>query len=292
MVGSRTWEKKARQPKADRLTPWTREVHHTWQIDGKEHVCLANGDKVSWLNVADEGSGSLLSNRVNPNAVMTQWSEEEACAAVEEAFIEWTLPEQIKIDNGLPFVNSKCRDNPTMPVLWWVSMGIQVILNTPRQPQENGIVENLQGTTYRWVDPSQYQSGEQFQEATQEIARRQREVYRIRRKGDKTRKELYPQLEQKPRPYKREDFSIKRVYKYLAEFVWERKVQSSGRVKLFGDYLPVGYKWRGQKTCVTFDPALNAWIITLAKDGTQLNIIPNTWITKETIFQAIGFSKN
>ena len=247
---------------------------------------------MSWLNVADEASGALLKNKVNPNPVMTQWSEPEACAAMEEAFIEWTLPKQIKIDNGLPFVNSSCRDNPTMPVLWWVGMGIKVILNTPRQPQENGIVENLQGTVYRWAVPSQYETRQQLQEATDQTAHRQRAAYRIRRKGDKTRTELYPQLDQRLRPYNREGFSIQRVYKYLAGFVWERKVKSNGRVKIFGDALPVGYKWRGEKVCVIFDPALNAWIIALASDGTQLNIVPNTWINQETIFQAIGFSKN
>lgn len=45
---------------------WTKEVHHTWQIDGKELVQLANKERVSWMNVADEASSSVLSTTVFP----------------------------------------------------------------------------------------------------------------------------------------------------------------------------------------------------------------------------------
>ena len=47
------------KPKPDK-SEWTDEVHHTWQIDGKEKVKLKNGQQVSWLNIADEASSSEL----------------------------------------------------------------------------------------------------------------------------------------------------------------------------------------------------------------------------------------
>ena len=45
---------------------WTREVHHTWQIDGKEQIPLASGQEVSWMNIADEGSGAQVHAEVFP----------------------------------------------------------------------------------------------------------------------------------------------------------------------------------------------------------------------------------
>lgn len=45
---------------------WTKEVHHTWQIDGKEQVALANGQQVSWGNIADEASSTVLYSGVFP----------------------------------------------------------------------------------------------------------------------------------------------------------------------------------------------------------------------------------
>lgn len=45
---------------------WTKEVHHTWQIDGKEQIQLKTGEQVSWINVADEASSSALGTVVFP----------------------------------------------------------------------------------------------------------------------------------------------------------------------------------------------------------------------------------
>ena len=288
-MGIEQGEKKGTNPsEANRNEPWTDQVHHTWQIDGKEHIRLRDDQEVSWLHIADEGSGSLLGSEVGLSPVMTQWSESRACQAVEKAFKAWTLPQRIKIDNGLPFANPKTRDIPTMAILWWVGMGIEVVQNTPGRPQENGIVENLQGTACRWVNPSKYSEPPQLQQGLDEVSRRQREVYRIRRKGDKTRTELYPKLTDNPRPYRKKDFCIKKVHQYLAQFVWERSALANGRVKFFGKYLPIGCKWAGAKIAITFDPELNAWIMTLATCGTQVNIVPNKWINKKNIFQKIG----
>lgn len=47
---------------------WTEEVHHTWQIDGKEQMTLADGSQVSWVNIADEASSTALHTEVFPPA--------------------------------------------------------------------------------------------------------------------------------------------------------------------------------------------------------------------------------
>ena len=47
---------------------WAKEVHHTWQIDGKEQVALADGRQVSWVNIADEASSTALHTEVFPPA--------------------------------------------------------------------------------------------------------------------------------------------------------------------------------------------------------------------------------
>jgi hypothetical protein len=42
------------------------DVHQIWQIDAKERFCIANGQRVCWLNISDEYSRSLLESRVFP----------------------------------------------------------------------------------------------------------------------------------------------------------------------------------------------------------------------------------
>ena len=77
---------------------------------------------------------------------MAQVPEAAMCEAVNHCFEKEGLPVRIKIDNGLPLVHPHQRDLPTRTVLWWVGLGIEVVCNKPRCPQQNGTVENLQGT--------------------------------------------------------------------------------------------------------------------------------------------------
>lgn len=68
----RRWAK-AGNPRTPRRRPqgsntWTKEVHHTWQIDGKEQITLADGSQVSWVNIADEASSTALHTEVFPPA--------------------------------------------------------------------------------------------------------------------------------------------------------------------------------------------------------------------------------
>jgi hypothetical protein len=45
---------------------WAREVHEVRQVDAKEEIVLANGEKVCWLNIEDEKSGAIIDPVVFP----------------------------------------------------------------------------------------------------------------------------------------------------------------------------------------------------------------------------------
>jgi hypothetical protein len=51
---------------AQKANEWSEEVHHTWQIDGKEQIKLADSQQVSWANIADEATGTDLLVEVFP----------------------------------------------------------------------------------------------------------------------------------------------------------------------------------------------------------------------------------
>ena len=48
------------------LQPWAKRVHDIWQIDAKEKLHLASGQRTCYLTVVDEKSGSLLAAFVFP----------------------------------------------------------------------------------------------------------------------------------------------------------------------------------------------------------------------------------
>lgn len=47
-------------------TPRATVPHRTWQLDAKEQIPLAGGDRVSWLLAVDEASGAMLEPEVFP----------------------------------------------------------------------------------------------------------------------------------------------------------------------------------------------------------------------------------
>lgn len=248
---------------------WSTEAHHTWQIDGKEGVELGNGDKVSWMNIADEGTTAhLLAGVVNCPTVLKMDSQ-QATHIVNDAFSRWGLPEQIKIDNGYPFVSPKHIKIPTKTKLWWIGLGIQVIQNWPRCPQQNGVVECLQGIMGSWSNPKGQNCVEALQESLNQESDFQRNDYQIPSKDYQTRIELHPELEQNPRKYNPDKFEMNLVYNFLSEQVWSRLVNNNGSLRIFGIQIYVGLKFKKENLTITFDPDEICWLIR-RQDGTFL----------------------
>jgi len=205
--------------------------------------------------------------------------------------VQWGCPKRIKIDNGLPLVSGGNKDIPTLTQLWWIGLDIEVKLNDANVPQQNGTVEGLQGICFRWGNPAAYNNLESFQQRIDETTRIQREVYRIRRKKDKTRRELYPELWQNSRRYDPRSFNIQRVYDNLATRIWERKVNKGGNFQFWATVIYIGPKFENQTVTITFDPLEKHWFIR-AKDGRLLRTYTKEFFTEEQILKHAGISKN
>ncbi len=270
---------------------WTKEVHHTWQIDGKEQVRSQGGRQHAWLTVADEASRSNLYVGLLAKSRMSQVEAADGTRIVNEAFAEWGMPKVIKIDNGLPFANPNLVNIPTLSVLWWTGLGIKVVFNTPGRPQENAMVENHQGTLCRWANPSECGNRHELQLALYEAGRVQRSVYCVRAKGNRTRLALYPELLTNPRTFSARLFSMERVHQFLSDQIWDRRVMKNGCAKFLDKELYVGRKYARHPITITFDQAENQWIVR-KQNGTLLNKVPNRLITEELILDHVKLSKN
>ena len=213
------------------------------------------------------------------------------CQAVNHCFEKEGLPKRIKIYNGLPLVLPHDRDMPTLTVLWWIGLGIEVVCNKPRCPQQNGTVENLQGTCLRWSSPLECHSAQELQDSLDETCRIQRNVFRLRKKQGKTRQELYPQLDANPRRYTPEAFDYGRVKHYLAQQVWNRIVPGCGSISFARNIIYVSNKLVGHTVTVTFDPIENQWIIR-DKQGKLIKTSQKEIFSEKMIFEIAKMSKN
>ena len=129
------------------------------------------------MNIADEGSSSHLRAVVHDKRTVAEMDATQATQDVNGCFETSGLPLNIKIDNGRPFVNPNARDVPTLTELWWIGLGINVIKNTPGCPQQNGIVESLQGTMCNWSNPKGQPDIEALQQRLDEESDFQRNHY-------------------------------------------------------------------------------------------------------------------
>ncbi|HLN64660.1 MAG TPA: hypothetical protein VK464_24310 [Symbiobacteriaceae bacterium] len=234
-------------------------AHEVWQVDAADQMRLLGGSLVSWLRLVDECSGAVLRTAVFP----TVWNSVEPAATQRElrqAFCRWGLPRCLRFDNGFPWGN--WNDLPTALALWLTGLGVGLIFNRPRHPQENGVVERSHQTADAWVEPEACASAAELQCRLDEMDAIQRERYP--RVCGLSRWQLYPALRQGGRAYSEDweqrNWSLEAARRYLGGHVAQRKVSSQGQARVYAQRYYVGAMHKGEQTWVRYDAAANEWV--------------------------------
>jgi len=218
---------------------------------------------------------------------------EQAAQSINRCFEQWGLPKCIKIDNGLPLALPAQRDIPTLTELWWVGLGIEVLHNKPACPQQNGTVEGLQGVCFRWAEPARCALPQDLQQTLEANNFFQRENYKVPAKKKQTRRQLYPDLWERVRPFGPDSFQFERVQAFLSTKVWQREIKKSGSIKLFNTeiFISQARKMIGVNVSVTYDKEENIYFI---KDlyGKLLKTCAKALVSEEVILLHAGMSKN
>jgi hypothetical protein len=186
-----------------------------------------------------------------------------------ETFERWGKPGAMRVDNGTPFGDPSGMTTSALS-LWLIAVDVDMIWNHPRRPQQNARVEKMQDTTARWAEIQTAGSCQQLQEKLTEVLRLQRESYPVERLGGKTRLVAFPALETSRRPYAASDFQSQKVYAFLCQKLYTRKVASNGQLSHYGQLFYVAYGLREQ------------WVqLRLTGDGKYWQVIANYKVIKE-----------
>jgi transposase InsO family protein len=182
-------------------------------------------------------------------------------AELRRGFAAWGRPAAVRVDNGSPW--GSWGDLPTPLALWLIGLGVEVIWNPPRTPQDNGVVERSQGLAWDWAEPDRCRDPAELQRRLDEEDRVQREAYP--HAGSASRLDAYPGLAHSGRPFsgawERAHWSWGRVLAHLGGVAVPRRVDGSGKIGLYHGKLYVGTVNRGRGVIVQFDAGTSEWAI-------------------------------
>ena len=257
----------------------TKAVHQRWQIDFKGEVQTAAAGWVLPLNVCDEHSSAPLAGIIytaagkQPKKGLTTRDIQQA---LRELFTNWGRPEQLRMDRDSLWVGSTRLEWPGALLLWLVGLDITPVINRPGRPTDNAQIERLNRT---WLEQvglgATTASALEVQDRTDK-AWRDRLFYlpsRNKHCQNQPPATRFPELFANPRPYSSEQegalFEMQRVYDYLAQWQWQRKVDQVGCISLNSYSRSVSRKHAGQVVKVRFDATQHHFIAS-AIDGTEL----------------------
>jgi hypothetical protein len=199
-------------------------------------------------------------------------------------FSHWGRPQRFRVDNGAPW-GSK-GDWPTDLALWLIGLGVDMIWNPARRPQENGVIERSQGTGKRWGEPATCKDPEELQRRLDEMDRIQREVYPSI-KGQ-SRWQAFPGLQRVDRPYsktwEKKNWDIQRVLDHMADESALRRADRKGQVSIYNRKHHVGKSHQGQDIYVFLDPVDREWVFATS-EGVQLRRRVAEELTQERILK-------
>jgi hypothetical protein len=201
---------------------------------------------------------------------------------LRQAFGRWGLPGRFRVDNGMPW--GSWGDLPTDLALGVIGLGIEILWNTPRRPQENGVVERSQGTANRWCEPWSCESPEELPVRLERRDRLYREVYPYRDR--RSRAAVFPGLAHSGRSYAPESetrlWEWSRVAAHLSGYAVVRRVDQRGQVSLYKRGHDVGQIHQGKDVYVMFDPELNEGVFA-DTEGRPLRRRPADQISPERV---------
>lgn len=205
-------------------------------------------------------------------------------AELRRVFARWGLPGGFRVDNGIPW--GSWGDLPTDLALWLVGLGVGLLFNPPRRPQDNGVVERSQGTGKRWAEPWACATAAALQRQLDEMDALARDEYPSI--GGRSRSAAFPDLAHSGRAYsvgwERRHWDLDKVLAHLAEYSLPRRVDRQGMVSVYNRTRYVGKAHSGRDIYVLLDPLRREWIFA-DSEGRQLRSQPAEEISRERIVQ-------
>jgi transposase len=260
--------------------------HQEWELDAHGVTTVAGVGKVSVINVLDVCSHISIDSHACLHTRHPKAAEYQRL--LRRAFVRYGLPEQISLDHDSAFYDNKSASPfPSRIHLWLLALGVQVRFIHKPPPLEHAHIER-QHQTVAW----QAFEGQIFEEADDLQRQLQARILFLNQEYPTSALNgqppflANPQARHSGRIYQRQTedqlLNLQRVYDYLKDARWFRKVSFVGTFSLGGLVYNASTTFAEQTLEITFDPATHMLICLPEKCETAFHL-PVKGLTKSAL---------
>ncbi len=252
-----------------------------WEIDFKMGIPLPDGNQVNLFTTCDPFAGACIGAQVFPAGQVGQApkkvTQDQVRIFLRGCFEHWgVLPEELQTDGESTLVaNHGAADFPTSFTCWLEGLDIHHRVIRPHRPTDNAEVERMHQTVNefalrgcRLTNLSELNA--HLEETTHLL------VYELPSQAKHCQGQIpivaHPELDSPVHRFQPQwelsRFDLARVDAYLAQFKWERRVQSTGQVDIGSQVYSLGRPYARKLVTVRYDPAKRELIFSTQIEGT------------------------
>jgi hypothetical protein len=260
--------------------------HLEWEMDAQGVRHVTGVGKVSIINIGDPYSHVRTGSQACVGKSKADTADYQL--ALRRAFLRYGLPGGLSLDHDSAFFdNTSASPYPSQLHLWAIGLGVAVRFISVARPTEHGFIER----THQLVDHQALLGVEFAEPARLQSALNQRvdflnRDYPSRSLGRQAPLSAYPTAQHSGRPYRPDIeadlLDLQRVYDYLAQHRWFRRVTAQGQFTLGTQRYGLGKTWANQTGEVHFDPHTQEFICS-SEDGQHVQRLRAQGLTKPAL---------
>ncbi len=257
-------------------------AHAEWQMDAQGVQAVAGVGRVAVINVGDPYTRLLTDSLGCAHTAMPTVADYQL--ALRRAFLRFGRPQGLSLDHDSCFYDStSASPYPTRLHIWLLALGVAVRFIGVRRPTQHGFIENEhQIVTHQALAGQHFDPPDALQSALDQRRAFLNETYPNRALGGQAPLQADPTAGYSGHPYAPEQEATlldpQRVYAYLAQHRWFRRVTDRGQFELGGYRYGLGAAWGQQTVQLTFDPQ-TLELVCQSEDGQQERRLPPKGLT-------------
>jgi len=233
-------------------------AHAEWEMDAQGLQQVTAVGRVVIINIGDPYS-RLLTESLGCLG-LHKASTVDYQLALRRAFLRFGLPAQLSLDHDTVFADpTSASPYPTTLHLWLLALGVSVRFIAVGRPTQHGFIEREhQVMTHQVLDDATFAGPPALQTALDARRHFLNAAYPNRALGGQPPLQAFPAAAHSGRVYSPEReaglLDGQRVYAYLAQHAWYRRVTARGQFELGSYRYGLGVGWGGQIVHLTLDP--------------------------------------